>query len=152
VVRSPTRDDDLDEDALEDADDEEFDSDEEPPVRRSEVLAAPGFGPAWGSMNGLFGWKGPKPSQRTPRRARRSRTAVSTIPEDPKARLRAITAKLDARKPRGPEAVNLLVEAAPHLSGGVTTLAQYGENRGCAREDIVAAERTVLAQSGTWGR
>jgi hypothetical protein len=56
----------------------------------------------------------------------------------------AITAELDAGKPRGPAAVKLLVEAMPHLTGGIATLRQYGEARGCASQDIAAADRAVV--------
>ncbi len=66
---------------------------------------------------------------------------------NPRTRLGAITAEIDAGKPRGPAAIKLLVEAVPYLAGGVTTLAQYGEARGCHPEDIAAAERTVVAGS-----
>jgi hypothetical protein len=65
---------------------------------------------------------------------------------DPRARLGAITAELNARKPHGPQAVELLVEAAPYLTGGVTALRQYGEARGCRPEDVAVAERIVIAQ------
>lgn len=65
---------------------------------------------------------------------------------DPRTRLRAITAKLDAGSPRGSATIKLLVEAAPFLAGGVAALAQYGEARGCPREDIVAAERIVVGK------
>ena len=32
----------------------------------------------------------------------------------------------------------------PHLTGGIATLRQYGEARGCASQDIAAADRAVV--------
>jgi hypothetical protein len=95
-------------------------------------------------MNGLFGWRGhPKSSRST--LAPASTRKQSTILEDPGTQLRAITAKLDFRHPRGSEAVELLVEAVPYL-GGARYLRQYGEARGCHPEDIAAAERIVVGK------
>jgi hypothetical protein len=144
--RDEDRDEDQDEDQddLEDIEEEEFDPDAEPSVRRSEVLAAPGFGPAWEAMNGLFGWKGPKSSRSTLAPASKRK---QSIPEDPRARLGAISAELRAGKPRGSEAVGLLVEAVPYLTGGVNALAQYGDGLGCTPEDIAAAERAVIGRA-----
>ena len=61
-------------------------------------------------------------------------------------RLAAITAELDARRPRGPDAVRMLMEAAVHLRGGVVVLRQYAEGRGCDTADIEAAERAIAAR------
>ncbi len=86
----------------------------------------------------------------TPRGARRSpsQSPPSPTPADPGTRLRAITAELDARSPRGSAAVKLLVEAASYLTGGVTVLRQYGEARGCRPEDVAAAERAAIGAQG----
>ena len=65
---------------------------------------------------------------------------------NPRTRLRAIVAELRTRKPRGPQAVKLLVEAVPYLTGGVNALAQSGEAWGCRSEDIEAAERIVVGK------
>lgn len=136
----PEDDDELeDEDEFED-DEEEYEPDAAPSVRRSEVLAAPGFGPAWETMSR---WN--RPAGTIPR-SRLATGSRSTIPGDPRARLRAITASLDARHPHGSEAVKLLVEAVPYLTGGVASLHQYGETRGCHPEDIAAAEKIVVGK------
>jgi hypothetical protein len=65
---------------------------------------------------------------------------------DPRTRLQAITAEIRARRPRGSAAIKLLVEAASYLRGsGGGVLRQYGKARGCAPNDIAAAERTIMA-------
>jgi hypothetical protein len=73
-----------------------------------------------------------------------SKAKRSTIPEDPGTRLRAISAELRARKPRGLHAVELLVEADEYVKPG--TLEQYGEAMGCDPGDIAAAKRVVVGR------
>jgi hypothetical protein len=132
-------------------DEEEYEPDDAPrwhrarlPSPRAEESGSP-FGPAWETMNGVFGWKGrPKPSRSPVSPA--SKQKRSTIPEDPRTRLRAITAELDSPKSRGSNVVALLVEATTYLTGGLTALRQYAEARGCDPEDARAAERAVLAR------
>jgi hypothetical protein len=143
-----------DEDDETEDDEEEYEPDDAPrwlrarlPSPRAEESGSP-FGPAWETMNGVFGWKGrPKPSRSPVSPA--SKQERSAIPEDPRTRLRVITAELDSRKPRGSNAVELLVEAASYLTGGVVALCQYAEARGCDPEDARTAERAVLGPTGT---
>ena len=125
-------------------DDEEFELDDAPATARAANLMR-----TWqtiGQMGGLrLGLRAARPS-RTPRRSRISSAPEPTPSQDPRARLRAITAELDSRKPRGSNAIELLVEAASYLTGGVVALRQYAEARGCDPEDARTAERAVLAQ------
>ncbi len=129
-------------DDLEDAEGLELDA--APRWRRSVSTPEDGnpspFGPAFGKIR-----VGPQDGQTYARR-NAPHTSMRATDEvaDPKARLRAITATLDARHPAGREAIELLVEAASYLNGGVSTLHQYGEARGCDPEDVTAAERAVV--------
>lgn len=139
-----------DDDLLED-DDEEFELDDVPATSRAASLVRTWetIGQTIGQMDGLrLGLKAARPSPA----GRRSRIASAPKPtpsEDPRARLRAITVELDSRKPRGSNAVELLVEAASYLTGGVVALRQYAEARGCDPEDAWTAERAVLGPTGT---
>jgi hypothetical protein len=54
---------------------------------------------------------------------------------------------MSARPSRGHRAVELLVEAALLLRGGVTMLRQYGQTRECDPDDITAAERAIAGVS-----
>ncbi len=132
-----------DDDELPEADDledeEELESDDEPAGGSTELLAQ-----IWKTIERLDS------KASTPPAARRSpsQSTPSPTPADPGTRLRAITAELDARSPRGSAGVKLLVEAASYLTGGVTALRQYGEARGCHPEDVVAAERAAIAAQG----
>lgn len=125
--------------------DEEFELDDAPAGSPAASLVK-----TWETIGKLGFWPGLKPSS-TPR----GRSSRMTTPltkgngTDPRTRLRAITAELNNRKPRGPAAVKLLVEAAPYLTGGVNALAQYGEARGCRPEDVVAAERTLVGRGNS---
>jgi len=126
--------------------DEAFELDDTPAGSHAANLAQ-----TWETIGRLGGLRlGSKAA--TPRRARSSAPTGATpsprrpTPTDPWTQLQAITAALDAGKPRGPAAVKLLVEAASYLTGGVTALRQYGEARGCAPSDIVAAERSVVGK------
>jgi hypothetical protein len=129
----------------EEEEEEELEPDDAPSWR-----AAPAFDPAasWASTFEVLaaisgGGRVPTPSPN-------GRSRQIAIPStnrnrtDPRTPLRAISAELRARKPRGPQAVKLLVKAAPYLTGGVNALPQYGEGLGCRPEDIAAAERIVV--------
>jgi hypothetical protein len=130
--------------------DEEEDEDEEEEFELDDAPAdshAASLVQTWETIGKLGFWPGLKPSS-TPRGRSSRITTPSTKGNgaDPRTRLRAITTELNTRKPRGPQAVKLLVEAAPYLTGGVNALAQYGEARGCHAEDIAAAERVVVGK------
>jgi hypothetical protein len=137
-------------DDLEDADenddeldDEDFELDDAPPAG-SHAASLVRTWHVIGQMGGLrLGLKTASAS-RAPHRSRIASALKPTPSEDPRARLRAITAELDTRKPHGPGAVKLLAEATSYLTGGVTALRQYGEARRCDPEDISAAERATV--------
>lgn len=128
-------------------DDEEYEPDDAPPAGSH----AASLVQTWemiGKLGGFrLGFKTSRPSRVSAPSANGAGTPSANGPgTDPRARLRAITTELDARKPRGPSAARLLAEAASYLTGGVTALWQYGEARGCDPQDIVAAERTVAGR------
>lgn len=132
----------------EEEDEEELESDDAPSWR-----AAPAFDPApslastfevLAAISGRGQVLAPSPNgRRSPQITMPSTNGSGT---DPRTRLQAISTELNTRKPRGPQAVKLLVEAAPYLTGGVNALAQYGEARGCDPGDIAAAERAVIGK------
>ena len=140
---------DLDEDLDEDETDEKIsddDQDDKDPKPTPYIVQA---------IEGYASWQtaktaGMQPSPR--KRARKTeprppRSTPAPVPRaDPRTRLGAITADLDHRRPRGRVAVNLLVEAAPYMRGGVAALRSYGEARGCDPSDIDTAERMIAGR------
>lgn len=135
--------------SLDEISDDELD---DAPRKRTREWSASPFGPAFGKIGvqafGKLGVGTPNGSSSPARRGSPRITAGPTdgVRTDPRTRLRAITAEIEARKPRGSVAIRLLAEAASYLTGGVTALGQYGEGRGCDPQDIAAAERTVVGR------
>jgi hypothetical protein len=124
-------------------DEEGFEPDDAPPA----TSRAANLMQTWETIGRMGGLRlGPKAASgpRAPRRSRIASPSIQGQEDDPKTRLRVITAALDARHPRGPEARKLLAESIPYI-GGVTFLRQYGEARGCDPEDVEAVERAAMA-------
>lgn len=138
--------DDETDDDEEDDDEESFELDDAPSHRIPERSSWSPFGPAFGKV-GVGAPNVALIPARRHRQTNRPQPPDNGAGTDPRTRLRAITAELDVGKPHGPSAVKLLVEATSYLTGGVSTRRQYGEARGCAPQDIAAAERAVVGKA-----
>jgi hypothetical protein len=132
----PLNDEELDDEMDEE---DELDTDDTPAT----AYAVPDPASTWDTieqLGGLLGFLKTAPRTTNIRTRQRAQTP-STVGADPRTRLGAITAELDAKRPSGRAAVALLIEASGYLRPG--TLAQYAEARACRPEDIAAAERAV---------